>query len=249
MGIETGLFGIKRKQVKRYKRIKRSVIPNFKLSDLDMREISSDMAIQYISTNHYSKTCTRSIAISFGFYFDNELVGCAVYANPVGMNVVNSIADDLEFDSVLELTRLFMSDKLPNNVESYCIGKTIRYIKHNLEYVKYLIAYADTSFGHCGIIYQATNWLYTGQTEKKASFEYKGQVYHQKTMYDMYGSSSIPFLENRLGPELKVRWSNAKNRYIYPLGQSKSEHKELLEALKYEISDYPKQDIKYYRLE
>lgn len=251
MGIETNLFDVKRKEMKKIDKPTDKKFPNFELSDLDMQVIDAKIAVPYISKHHYSKCCTRSISIAFGFYYKHSLVGCIVYANPVGALVVQSLAKALELtpDNVYELTRLFMDDRLPNNVESYCIGKTIRYIKQNLPDVYYLISYADSMYGHSGVIYQATNWLYTGKVDAKATFKYKNRYYHARTLYDMYGTSSIPKLKEILGEdELEVNYSRSKNRYVYVLGSTKTEHKLLMKELSYDIYPYPKQDIEYYTM-
>jgi len=249
--IETGLFNIKHKEFHKLESIETERFPNFEFSDLEMQVIGSDVAIPYISTHHYSKTCTRSISIAFGFYYNKELVGCVVYANPVGSMVVQSLAKALELTpyNVYELTRLFTDDRLPNNSESYCIGKTIKYIKQNLKDVYYLVSYADTMYGHSGCIYQATNWLFTGTVEPKATYKIRGRMYHARTLHDIYGSSSIPYLKELLGDDLEVSYSVCKNRYVYVLGSSKSEHKLLMNELSYPILPYPKQDIEYYRME
>lgn len=247
--ITSKLFDIKRKTMQHIEQ-KQEPINNFKLSDLNIIPISPDIAILYISSNHYSKTCTRAISLAFGIYYNKMLVGCIVYAEPVGTFVVQSIAKGLELKAtnVYELTRLFIDDKIPNNAESYCIAKTIQYIKQNRPEVYYLISYADTMYGHCGCIYQATNWLYTGSVEPKAMFKYRNKFYHARTMYAKYGSSSIPHLKNILGNELKVVYSKCKNRYIYVLGCDKREHKLLMNELSYKILPYPKQDIRYYKM-
>jgi len=63
--------------------------------------------------------------------------------------------------NVYELNRLWVSDSLPRNTESQFIGwcrKQLRKIQPNI----ILISYADGARGHVGIVYQATNWIYTG---------------------------------------------------------------------------------------
>lgn len=253
MGIETNLFGIKRKQMHKISKseAEQKKFENFKLSDLEMQVINADIAVPYIVDHHYSKSCTRSISIAFGFYYRRSLVGVIVYASPVGSLVAQSMSYtfDLDASNVYELTRLFTDDRLPRNTESYCISKSIKYIKQNCPDVCYLVSYADSMYGHVGTIYQSSNWLYTGKVEPKVTFEYNGRKYHAKSLYDIYGTSSIPKLKEILGEDnLKVEYSNAKFRYVYVLGSTKSEHKLLMKELSYDILPYPKSDLEYYKM-
>lgn len=253
VGIETNLFIAKRNRMRKISKSEseQKKFPNFNLSDLDMQVINADIAVPYIVKNHYSKSCTRSISIAFGFYYRHSLVGCVVYASPVGSLVAQSMSYtfDLDASNVYELTRLFTDDRLPHNAESYVISKTIKYIKQNCPDVCYLVSYADSMYGHIGTIYQSSNWLYTGKVDPKVTFEYNGRKYHSKSLYDIYGTSSIPKLKEILGEDkLKVEYSNAKFRYVYVLGSTKSEHKLLLKELSYDILPYPKSDLEYYRM-
>ena len=224
---------------------------DMKLSELKMQTIDPEIAISYISKHHYSKTCTRSITVAFGFYYNRHLVGCIVFATPVGSLVTQSMAKalDLNGTNVLELTRLFTDDRLPKNSESYCISKAIKYIKQNFSEVYYLVSYADSMYGHCGYIYQATNWIYTGEVDSKVTFEFRGRRYHARTLFGIYGTSSIPKLYEILGDDLKPVYSKSKFRYVYVLGSTKSEHKLLMDELSYDSLPYPKQENKFYRME
>ena len=64
---------------------------------------------------------------------------------------------------VYELNRLWISDGLPKNIESRFIGWCLRELKR-IRPNTILVSYADGSKGHVGIVYQATNWTYTGQS-------------------------------------------------------------------------------------
>ena len=239
------LFDIKRKTLV-FENTKYCTINDIDFNDINMNIMDNDIARQFICSNHYSSSCVKVITVAFGFYYLNKLIGCIIYSQPVGRKIITSISDNLETTDVLELTRLFFFDNLPNNIESYAISKTIRYIKNNLN-VKYLISYADSNFGHCGIIYQSTNWLYCGMTDKKVIFKINGKVIHSRSLFSRYGTMSISKLKQILGDNLEYKHSSPKYRYIYVLGKSKVERKVLMSELKYSIFEYPKLDIKYYR--
>jgi hypothetical protein len=64
-----------------------------------------------------------------------------------------------------ELARLWIDDSVPQNGETYLIGRAVRYIKRNHPTVKVLVSYADPSAGHVGTIYKAANWKADGRTD------------------------------------------------------------------------------------
>ena len=102
-----------------------------------------------------------------------------------------------------------------------------------------LISYSDTNVGHHGYIYQATNWIYTGESAGRNTFvDKEGNEIHEKTVFDRYGSNKT---EELVKYGLSRRKKLPKHRYFYFLG-SKKEKKEMKEELlkRYEIKIYPK---------
>lgn len=74
-----------------------------------------------------------------------------------------------------ELARLWVHDWVPQNGETFLIGRAIRYIKRHYRSVKFLVSYADPSAGHVGTIYNAANWIPDGRTDddrKTPRFDY-----------------------------------------------------------------------------
>ena len=94
---------------------------------------------------------------------ETKLIGCMTYGYPVGRSAVQSIIPTLEKEEVLELTRLYIDDGYGKNIESLSMGKSFKWLKQNTD-IKALISYADPKEGHAGTIYQATNWLYQGNS-------------------------------------------------------------------------------------
>jgi hypothetical protein len=78
-----------------------------------------------------------------------------------------------------ELGRLWVSDEVPANAETYLIGRAVRYIRQTRRDVKALVSYADPSVGHRGTIYKAANWTADGRTDddrKTPRFDYADAV-------------------------------------------------------------------------
>lgn len=64
-----------------------------------------------------------------------------------------------------ELARLWIDDKIPQNAETWCIGKAIKYIREHHPEVSTIVSYADPSVGHSGVIYRAANFKSDGRTD------------------------------------------------------------------------------------
>ena len=92
-----------------------------------------------------------------------------------------------------------MSDDLPSNSESRFIGWVLRTIPKGT----ILVSYADSAFGHSGIIYRATNWIFTGMSVPFTDYTRNGLDHR-----------SIPKGERDKSKLDKVERSR-KYRYVY----------------------------------
>lgn len=68
-----------------------------------------------------------------------------------------------------EMARLWISDDVPRNGESWLIAQSVRHIKREHPNVTALVTYADPSAGHQGTIYRAANWTPDGHTDEGRS--------------------------------------------------------------------------------
>jgi len=88
--------------------------------------------------------------------------------------------------------------------------------------VKKIISYADPFYGHVGAVYQASNWVYLGVTNKDVVLVTKsGKRYHSRAMRTKYKGELKPFAkrlkqldEKGLLKRIKVR---GKHVYSYSL--------------------------------
>jgi len=131
---------------------------------------------------------------------------------------------------VYELTRLYTRDDCPKNTESRFISYALSDLK-KLDLI--IISYADDGMGHCGYVYQATNWIYTGLSAKRTDV-YVGKGKHSRTYTE----------EQRQHRVRKIR--SRKHRYLYICGNKRFK-KEVLGKIKYPIvNEYPKGDPSHY---
>jgi hypothetical protein len=81
--------------------------------------------------------------------------------------------------------------------------------------LKFLVTYADPAQGHLGIIYQATNWLYTGFSQAMPLYDIgDGKHRHSRSLAHTYGTHSVKYLLSH-GVDIKVVHQTAKHRYVY----------------------------------
>lgn len=195
---------------------------------------------EWLLYKHYAK-CIPSVIYSFALYDINKnIVGVCCYGTPAN-NHNNFIG---EFKQI-ELVRLVTNDNLEKNTLSFFISKTFLLLEKPLS----LISYADEGKNHCGYIYQATNWLYTGKGGGVDFYiDKNNKEIHSRIMSDYrlkHPDKTRAEIEKMLGWK-KIKGTK-KHRYFYFLG-SKRDKKIWLKEInnKYKIMSYPKQQNKNY---
>ena len=152
-------------------------------------------------------------------------------------------------DTFLELNRLVVNDNLDKNVLSFFVSQSLALLPKP----QVIVSYADTSQGHHGYIYQATNWIYTGLSAKFTDYAVKGLEHlHHSSIEDSVGRydkdakiNKTELLKERYGDLLYKKERPRKHRYFYFLGNRKDK-KIMTNSLVYKVQKYPKGDNKRY---
>lgn len=136
------------------------------LLQLHFKKISSDSANKLFIAKHYAH---RAVPISeaFGVYANEssvELLGAISFGKPASYTLCNGVCGKENSKRIYELNRLWLDDRCPKNSESKFIGWALRNIK-TLHPDWIIVSYADSAQHHTGLIYRATNFLYTGKTK------------------------------------------------------------------------------------
>ena len=129
------------------------------------KRITYQEAKYLVETFHYAHR-VPSIVFAIGMYVDNILSGVVTFGIPPVPNVQRLCGEEYR-KNTLELNRLYIHDYAGKNSESWLIGQSIKWLKNNQDKYLILVSYADTTQGHTGIIYQATNWIYTGEVPRR----------------------------------------------------------------------------------
>ena len=196
-----------------------------------VEQIEKGLAQKVVIQNHYLHRAAPCSS-AFGL-FDNQmhLRGVVMYGTPSSSSLRAGIAGKDEVLNVIELTRLWIDDDTPKNAESFLIGRSVR--KSGKELV---VSFADTAEEHLGIVYQATNWLYTGLSAKRTDWHVEGIDKHGHTWADKYTASEMRSL---FGEKFTLKQRSRKHRYIF-INAKGSRQKELLSKLRYPVEPYPK---------
>jgi len=200
------------------------------LENYCIKRIDYHTAMKIIVEKHYLHR-KAPCSIAFGLFLDDECKGVVVYGTPSSAPLRRGIAGDDNVNNVVELTRLWVCDSVPRNGESFLIGNTIKQCGKEI-----VVSYAEIEQGHLGIVYQATNWYYTGLSAKRTNWVVDGIDRHCQTIADKYSSQELKEL---YGDKFSLKPRPRKHRYVFLNAKGKRK-KELLQSLKYKIMPYPK---------
>jgi len=206
------------------------------LCGYDVRIVSRAECEPYILGIHYAKRWP-SISYAFGLYLDAELCGVVTYGTPPSATLKRGIAGDEFKADVLELNRLCLKHNRKNEA-SILVGRSLRMLPIN----KIVVSFADTSQGHSGFVYQATNFIYCGLSAKRTDWKVKGKEHlHGQTIADEFRGTEnrAQAMREKYGDDFYLEPRARKHRYIFIVG-NKHYKKKVLAALKYGVEPYPK---------
>lgn len=123
-----------------------------------VREIFAKEAQEIVVKHHYLHRKTN-VSYAYGLFFDGRLVGVCTFGCPPSRHLqIGACPDDPSL--VIELNRLWISDDMGKNSESWFISRALRLLPPRI-----VVSYADTKFGHVGYMYRACNFHYAGWTD------------------------------------------------------------------------------------
>lgn len=122
---------------------------------------------------HYKKAhMGGGISVCFAMLIDNKIVGGSVLGKP---------RHEKKYKNCIDIRRMACLDDSPPNSESYFLGQIIKWITCNTKYEN-VLSYSDMTVGHTGTIYKASNFKEIGFTSETKYVEWKGKVYHPRSL-------------------------------------------------------------------
>lgn len=116
-------------------------------------------SVSWMIQKHYIRKWPGVVRCVLALVAKGEPVGCIVFSEPPRETHVRYGGKGFE------LARLWISDSVPRNAETWLISRAIRFVKKRWPTLVYLVSYADPSAGHRGTIYKAANWTFDGMTD------------------------------------------------------------------------------------
>ena len=155
--------------------------------------------------------------MAFGVFTGKRLLGAVTLG--VGPKNAYRLVKDAVPDDVMALSRLWLSDELPGNSESFVIGQVLRALRKHTN-IKFIVTYADPSEGHVGTIYQAGNWMYTGLSQSMPFYDLgDGIHHHSRSLSHAFGTHSKSHFRAK-GVDILTISQSPKHRYVYFLDRS-----------------------------
>lgn len=201
-----------------------------------VRLIQREQTKDFILNIHYAHRMP-SISWSFGLFEDDELIGVCTYGKPASSNLQKGVCGKDYAKNVQELNRLVLKYNKPNEA-SFFVSKTLKMLPKPM----IIISYADTEQNHQGIIYQATNFIYTGLSAKRTDWKVRGMEHkHGFTIADEFRGikNRSKAMREKYGTDFYLKERSRKHRYVYFIG-SKVEIKKMKRSLNYKIMPYQK---------
>lgn len=164
---------------------------------------------------------------AYGLFVDGCVKGVCLFGTPASPPLCKGLFGPEERYNIVELVRLWVDDSVPRNGESYLISSAIHQSPYEL-----FVSYADSSVGHVGYVYQATNWLYTGLSAKHNQWNLGGL--HSKGIANKFSLAQL-----RERSDFSITERARKHRYVF-IKAGHKRYKALLKKLKYPILPYPK---------
>ena len=203
---------------------------------MQVKKIENRIASQIIQAKHYKKSLGL-VWESFGLYDREKIVGVCCYGQPPASIQKYAFTDKIW---IYELKRLVIDRGIENGA-SFLISNSLKMLKHKPCAV---VSYADEGAGHCGIVYQATNWIYAGKNKSHDSaYVVDGKVMHPLNIRRMYGVTNPTQWAKENGYEKQEQ--TFKHRYFCYVG-NRSEKKAMEKLFAYESLPYPKKEKTMY---
>lgn len=178
-----------------------------------VKPIDEHLARKIVSRKHYS----RALGIfweGFGLFQGEQLIGVCIFGQPSPSIQKHAFKERKGF-FFYELTRLVVEEGIKNGA-SFLISHALQMLHHRPAAI---ISYADTAHGHCGIVYQATNWEYTGPVCHNGNrYLYEGKLIHPITVRDKLGRTDhVSWAKENNIPIIPAE---VKHRYFFFIGSA-----------------------------
>lgn len=191
------------------------------INGIEFKTISYSDTKDVLYNKHYLHRMPN-ISYAFGMFYKNYLCGVITYGSSGSPTLAKSLTET-NYKDVIELNRLYVDDFISEgiyDVTSKFVAWSLKQIGNHV-----VVSFADSGMNHFGTIYQATNFMYVGETREQWD-AYIGENKHSRA-----------WVKGHKYKTKKLR--TAKYEYIYITG-NKRYKKDVVHNLKKKSLPYPK---------
>lgn len=172
---------------------------------LTVSRIPPGVAEKMVVEHHYLHR-RAPISFAYGLYSDDLLVGVVTIGCPASHQLRMGACPECP-QAVMELNRLWVSDEMPRNTESWFLARALSVLPPMI-----IVSYADTKQKHMGTVYRASNFFYAGWTDMDRATARLDYLTPGKHTRDAFRSGSGASSETvRRKPKVKY-WTVTGNR-------------------------------------
>ena len=195
--------------------VKIDLEPNSIMSDnkLKLAWCSHEAAKYSVETWHYSKCLPIGKLVKVGVWENDKFIGCIIYSRGTAKDLGTKYG--LLQSECVELTRVALNKHI--NPVSKILAISFKFLKKKSPTLKMIVSFAAKSEGHHGGIYQATNWIYTGESAANSDAIYKGRRIPNRTIGGIklkYKMTEKQLIDNGILTDIRRM---TKHRYLMPL--------------------------------
>jgi hypothetical protein len=165
---------------------------------------------------HYSRSLPQPPIVRIGAWEDGVFIGCILFARGAASNLLKPYG--LSQAEGCELVRVALG--VHRTPVSRIMSISIKMLRKLCPGLRLIVSFADPSHGHHGGIYQATGWIFCGQTSPAKMYEDKnGKLWHSR-MISTSGLNTVYGKKRRVltpGDCRRIIQQPGKYRYLYPL--------------------------------
>ena len=163
---------------------------------------------------HYLANIGRVGSARFGAVLNKTLIAGAVFSSPTRQESLKK--QGVQSGGMLELSRFCIAPQYQKkNFATWFLSRAVNLVWKQYPKVSRLLTFADTTYGHTGTIYRASNWILDGIV--KPDYWYigsTGEWYHKKSIWDLASKNSMTEVEYATTHNLRRVIGKEKLRFI-----------------------------------
>ena len=205
------------------------------MADLKIDWASHEAAVYACKNWHYSKSIPVPPLVKVGVWENSKFIGVLIFSRGASSNLLKPYG--LKQDEGCELTRVALTKH--DTPVSRIMSIAFKFLQKSSPKLKMIVSFADPQYGHHGGIYQATNWIYSGDTAAGKEYWYKGKRLHSRQVSEKGWNIQQGVKRKTVKPsQCEILNTKGKHRYLMPLD------KQVKESIMKLAKPYPKRVTK-----